>query len=464
MNKSNLFSKLAAITLTLSLLGVFAIPSQARAADVNSILTGLGINTGTYGSQSYYGSATNYNSTSGQHEGDIEVIKQVKDLTKGTGFKESITIRSGSKVQISIEVKNNSKYDTDVIVTDEIGGSSVFVNNSLSLAGRPITGSLTSGGVTIRVPKKSDISLYYELNVCSDSGYIARAYAYAPGIGSAVDGIRITTEDTVNGYSNFVSTCLSSFQQVNYSSNSSNANYSNPFGTWTGVNNSSSTSFSSNPFSGWTGVNNSSSNYSTSSNPFGDWSGVNNSNSTVNTSTNPFGTWTGVNNANTTASSSSNPFGDWSGVNNSGNSYNTNTNPFGTWTGVNNANSNSSSSVNPFGEWTGVNSNGSNSNNPFGNWSGVNSTDSQSSAGSSSNPFGDWSGVQSSSTQYTASGYSDATVADNSAQSTSNTSNSATTPYRVAPTTGADKTTPFIFAGLLTAAFVGYKKRKLLFN
>lgn len=508
--------------LTLSLLGVFAIPAKASADySLSSILSIFGINTGYYGYTS--GGSSSYNSTSGQHQGDIEVIKQVKDLTTGSGFKESITVRSGSRVQISIEVKNKSNVDTNVVVTDEVEGNTVYVNNSLSLGGTPISGSLTSGGVTIFVPRKSDTSLYYELNVCSASGNAQHAYAYAPAIGAAVDAIKISTEQGLNNYSNFVSTCMSSFQQTSYSANTTltyptysyptytNTGttapvvYSNPFGDWTGVNNSTSTtttsnvSTSSNPFAGWTGVNNANSTTSTSSNPFGTWTGVNNSSSTTTaTSSNPFGTWTGVNNATsapTTTSTSNNPFGDWTGVSNSNVTTSaaatSSANPFGTWTGTNNATApaqtssttggnpfgdwtgvNSDvSSTNPFGEWHGVNSDYYSSDNPMGIWTGVNPTDPYSNEANNGNGLGDWTGVGPSEAKYDANGYTEdawtgVSPKDSYAGVNSNvdTTASSAQPVRVAPTTGVNQTAPFVFAGLLTLAFLAYRNRKLLFN
>jgi hypothetical protein len=493
MNKSNLMKNFIAFAITLSMLGGFAVPAKASAIDFGSILGSIGINYGSnsgYVSGSYYG-GYDYNSLSEQHQGDIRLSKQVRDLTRGTGFRDSITVRSGSLVQVSLELKNTSRYDTDITVTDEISGSSVFKRNSLTLAGTPLNGSITSG-VSVHLAKKSDVTVYYEINVCSDAGYAARGYAYSAGIGSATDAAAIYTEQLQYGSSNYVSTCLSNFQQAYYSTGSnsngtnsnpfggwtgvnnadtgtytntnSNGTSSNPFGNWTGVNSNTSSSSSTNPFGGWTGVNSNSS--TTSTNPFGGWSGVNSN--TSSSSSNPFGGWTGVNNSNSgiSSSNSANPFGEWSGVN-SNTTTATSSNPFGDWSGVNNANSYSSNSVNPFGSWSGVNSNtsSSSSTNPFGGWTGVNNNDAGSYSGSnsnssnSSNPFGDWGGVNSS-------GYSTAYASTDSGvgSMTNYSSDQTASTYRVAPTTGVDKFTPIWFALLLTAAFLAYRKRKWLFN
>lgn len=459
MNKSNLLKNFIAGILTLSLLGAFAIPAQASADfDLGSILASIGIGngstsvSGTYSNSGSYG-GYDYNSTSSQHQGDIQMGKVVRDLTRGSGFHENITVRSGSLVEVAIEVKNtSSKYDADVTVTDEIGGSSVYVKNSLIVGGVASTGSLTSGGLRLRIAKKGKITVSYKINVCSGADYPARAYAYAAGIGSATDGAIVKTEQAQYGYSDFTSTCLTSFQQASSNTNSTGtySTNSNPFGSWTGVNNADNGSFTSTTTA------------TTNSNPFGNWTGVN-SNTATTTTSNPFGGWTGVNNATSNST-----------VNSTATMATTSSNPFGDWSGVNNANSNTNVNQNPFGEWTGVGSNsGSTSTDPFGNWTGVNNFDTNpgsgsSSNGASSNPFGDWSGVNSNGSSYDSSGYQTSTDSNYSATSYESSAvaydNSGSTAYRVAPTTGVNKFAPVMFAGMLTLAFLAYRKRKLLFN
>lgn len=441
MYKSNLVRNLVVVITTLSLLGSFAIPTAASAADIGSILASIGIGNGSvYGSatyNNYYSSNNSYNDLSSHSQGDIRLSKQVRDTSKGSGFHESITVRSGALVQVWIQVKNQSKYNADTYVSDQITGSSVYVPNSLAVNGTATAGSLTSGGLHILLGPKSNIIITYSIRVCSDYGYAARATAYSAAIGSATDATAIKTEQfqTYGSNIDFTSTCLNSFQQTSSSSGSTtNASSSNPFGNWTGVN-SNTTTATNNPFGNWTGVNSNTSS-STQSNPFGGWTGVN-SNSSSSTSSNPFGDWNGVNS--NSSSNSSNPFGNWTGVNsNTTNNYSSN--PFGDWSGVN-SNSTSNSSLNPFGDWSGVNSNSNSNTNSFGDWNGVNS--------------------------YTASGY----TANNNMVASADSSNFAAQSYSapsetyyVAPTTGVDKFAPIWFASLLTLTFLAYRKRKLIFG
>lgn len=396
MNKSNPKSMNILVISLFTVLFSFAMPLQASAFDLGSLF-------GTSNSSNY-----NYSYIDAQHQGDIKINKYVRDTSKSSGFKESITVRSGALVEVYIVVKNtSSKYDGDVYITDEINGSSVYVPNSLSVQGGTSSGSLTSGGLRVFMNHKSEISILYKIRVCSDYGSPSRSVAYSAGIGSAQDATTIVTERIQNSYSDLTGTCLSSFQTNNNYNSSNNYSINNPFGSWTGVNSNTSQSTSTNPFGDWSGVNSNTS-YSTSSNPFGDWTGVNNSNSSQSY----------VAAQNNSSVSNQNPFGDWTGINNFDSSSHQSTNS-------------STNSINPFGDWTGVNNSNDSQN--------YVSYDAQGYAISSntSNPFGDWSNAESA--PY------DAT-------------------YRVAPRTGVDKAIPFLFAGLATLAFLAYRKRKLLFS
>lgn len=159
-----------------------------------------------------------------------------------------------------------------------------------------------------------------------------------------------------------------------------------------------------------------------------------------------------------------NPFSDWTGVNNFNTATSTTTstsatanNPFAGWYGVNNSNTTAPTTTTTV----------SNSGNPFGDWYGSSTT---TSTNSSANAFGDWTGVASSDNQYDMSGYTNNsqlayadTTSSNNTVSTSEPSSSSST-YFVAPTTGVSKTAPFVFAGMLTLAFIAFRKRKLLFS
>jgi hypothetical protein len=383
----------------------FAMPLQASAFDLGSLF-------GTSNSSNY-----NYSYIDAQHQGDIKINKYVRDTSKGSGFKESITVRSGALVEVYIVVKNtSSKYDGDVYITDEINGSSVYVPSSLSVQGGTSSGSLTSGGLRVFMNHKSEISILYKIRVCSDYGSPSRSVAYSAGIGSAQDATTIVTERIENSYSDLTGTCLSSFQTNNNYNSSNNYSTNNPFGSWTGVNSNTSQSTSTNPFGDWTGVNSntsySTSSQSTSTNPFGDWTGVNNSNSSQSY----------VAAQNNSSVSNQNPFGDWTGVNNFDSASSQNTNS-------------STNSTNPFGDWTGVNNSNDSQNFVSYNSQGYATTS------NTSNPFGDWAG-----------------------ENNTVSSSPASTTYRVAPRTGVDKAIPFLFASLATLGFLAYRKRKLLFS
>lgn len=407
--------------ITLIFLGSFTNPTEAKADFLSGILGSFGVGStgsynGLYGSSSY-----GYNDgTSGEHNGDLEITKEARRIGRDDKYHDKIRVRTGELVEVRIEVKNKSSVNTTAVVRDELGGSVVYVKNSLRNVPAGAKGSLTTGGMQINVPAKTTVTIFYQFNVCGASGYVTRAYAYAANIGSATDGLLIEMENyNNNAYFDEVSICMNQLQNVSA----------------TGNNNVGSTSFTSgNPFGGWTGVNNATATNSATSNPFVGWTGVNNANQTTTTNNDAFGTWTGVNNSGQV----SNPFGDWTG-------------------------SNSTTSNNTSGAY---------SSDSFGTWTGVNSSEQV------SNPFGDWTGTQSTATGYNASGYtadnSNATAMsvtltnESSNRPVGNTmayesTNSSTTNY-VAPTTGVNALVPFGFAGLLTAGFLAFRKRKFLFN
>lgn len=398
------FTKIFKYLLILPLfMGVFTYANQAQAIDWGGILGG---NTDQYTSGSGLGglwgnaNSYDYNSTSEQHTGDIRLKKQVRRVTQDQDYHETTTLRSGGEVEIRLEVRNTSNTAAIVTVTDQLGGSVVYKKDSLRLNGQPAAAGLTSSGMRLNMAGKSTGVITYNIYVCSGSNSVIRANAYAPGIGSATDGVIIQTPDTqfTNSYSgNDVAVCLNQFQNNSagqYGSAPSTTSAGNPFGDWTGVNNASSTTTqTNNPFAGWTGVNNSNAASSTVNNPFGDWAGMNNSNPSTTQTNNPFGDWYGAN----SNSAQSNPFGDWAGVNS--------TSGYDMRGYTNNTVAYNSSSIN----------------------SALNSS----------------AGTRSVS-------YSDATP-------------TTTTTY-VAPTTGVNKFAPLLFAGFITAAFLIYKKRTLIFS
>lgn len=131
---------------------------------------------------------------------------------------------------------------------------------------------------------------------------------------------------------------------------------------------------------------------------------------------------------------------------------------------------------NPFGDWYGVqNFDATNPADPFGDWYGVQNDP-------TSNPFGDWYGVQNFNSQYDAGGYSVNQPRPTTYTGYTQYSGVSTAPvpqprpqprptgktgtqtYYVAPTTGANKIAPFMFAVALTLGFLAFRKRKLLFN
>lgn len=402
-------------------MGVSFNPGSAKAGFWEDLLGGFGVGGGAtssnYGYGSYGSGSYDYNSTSAQNQGDIRISKEARRVGQGSRYHENLTVRSGDAVEILIEVENKSKNTALTTVRDELGGSVVYVKNSLRVNEQISNDGLTSGGIQINIPAKSKISITYQINVCGASGYVVRATAYAAAIGSGTDGIIINMENQNSGYyTDNTSLCLAQFQNnattnVTTTSGTTTTTSSvggSPFGTWTGVNNSTTTTSSYNPFEGWTGVNNG------------------NSTSATSTSADPFGTWTGVSNSGTT----NNPFGDWATSNTS-------------------SGSGTSNSSDPFGVWTGV-GNSEQTNNPFGDWYGT--------SNSTSNDSG-----------FDARGYSTSTTADNTAMDASrplaaaSTTESTSTNF-VAPTTGVNPVAPFAFAGLLTAGFVIFRKRKFLFN
>ncbi len=451
-------SKTIYLLITLMFMGVFAMPGQVK-ADWTDIFGGstngsygsygtyggypiggiLGSRGSSYGSYGSYGYSDPYSSTSGYNDGNIKINKKVRRIGQDDNYHESALVRSGAIVEVLIEVKNNSKNPAPVVVTDEMGYSSVYKTGTYRLTGATsASGDLTSGGLYITIPAKGTATIIYQVYVCGGSYSSLRAYAYSAGVGSASDAVIIQTQDSqfTYSYANNTSTCLNQVQAV-YTNNNNNTNYT-----------------SSNPFAGWTGVNNSGTTNSATT-------------TTVTTNSNPFGDWTGVNNMGSTTvtpapvNTNNNPFGDWSGVNNMGVTTvtptpqsNSNNNPFGDWTGVNNLSNTSAN--NPFAGWSGVN-NSSSASNPFQDWSGVNNST------TTSNPFSDWSGVSTSASNYDASGYQ-ASYANYSAETTNPTRTAATTPTYVAPKTGVDKTAPLVFAGFITLIFLAIKKRKLIFN
>lgn len=439
-----LLQPISAFAITLIFLGSFANPTAVKAGFFDDLLGNFGIGNGASTSQyGNYNQSYNNDGTVGEHNGDLEITKEARRIGRDDKYHDKIRVRTGELVEVRIEVKNKSSITTTAVVRDELGGSVVYVKNSLRGVPSGAQGSLTSGGMQINVPAKTVVTIFYQYNVCGASSYVTRAYAYAANIGSATDGLLIEMENYGNSaYFDEVSICMNQFQNV---------------GASNGNNNSGSTSFTSgNPFGGWTGVNNASATNTTTTNPFTGWTGVNNANQSTTSNNNAFGTWTGVNNSDAVTNNSTltnSVFGTWTGVNNSGQV----SNPFGDWTGSNTSTSNSNSS--------------GNSSDTFGTWTGVNNS------GQVSNPFGDWTGTQSTSTGYNASGYtsdSSNAIAMNST-STSESSNrpvgntvayesTSTSTNFVAPTTGVNPWAPFGFAGLLTAGFLAFRNRKFLFN
>lgn len=394
--KFNFKSVFTAVAILLTLLSFFAKPAPVKAGFLDDL---LGLNNNSYSS---------YNPTNAQNNGDIKVYKQVRNLTSNSWSHSSISVRSGSLLEVEIEVKNTStKYSANVVIHDQIFGNMIYVKDSLRVNGQPSAVGLTTNGLVINMPNKSRVIITYQIYACGSSGSAMQASAYAPGVGAGNDAIVVTTDTLYSNQYDNTSVCISQLSgqgtsnSGNYGSSSLNSSNSNPFGEWTGVNNA---------------------NLGLSSQ----------SSVTTSVNQNSFGTWTGVGNSN-------------SGLGNSNQSGSvSNPNPFGTWTGVNNTDSVAQSS-----------NSSSSSNNSFGDWTGVDNSNST----TSTNPFGTWEGVDSSYNASTNSDYGTTTVAYGQS------SNSQTgTTYYVAPTTGVNTTAPYIFAGLFTAGFLMFKKRKLIFN
>lgn len=419
----NKFRKFAAVSL-ISVIGcgVFTIPTQVN-ADWTDIFSGFGIgnnNQSTNQNQGYY----DYNSTDSRSDGDIKMSKEVR-VVGNSKYHDRITVYPGTLVEVWIEVRNtSSKKSASTVIRDEITGSTAYKKDSLRLNGHVSQPGLTSGGMRANILPNSKVEITYQLYICGSSNYPMRAYATAAGVGAATDAILIQTQTFNVGLYDDTYSCIS--QQQNASSNNGSVNYNQ--GNNTG---------------------------STSENPFGDWAGVNNLTST--NANNPFAGWTGVNNSNSTAN-----------TNNTGTSSSVN-NPFGDWTGVNS----SATNPEPFGAWTGVQS--TNAGNPFGDWTGT-------STSSPTDPFGDWYGTQNADSQFDMRGYSTtAYVSDAYANATSISANREMIASNsvvdnnqsinervqntnfVAPTTGVEKSAPFLFAGLLTLGLLAIRNRKLLF-
>lgn len=382
--------KIIAITLVILMnMGLFVVPTQAK-ADWQSILGQFGFGGGSNSYNQGYGyNSYDYNSTDAYNNGDIKISKEVRQVGNSK-YHDKITIRSGALVEVMIEVKNtSSKYNADTIVRDEMGGNTVYSQNSLRVNGQTAQPGLTSGGLHLNLNADSKALITYQMYVCGNSGYPMRAYASAPAVGAATDAIIIYTESFSVGYYDDTYSCMAQYQNQTgggqtYGNQTVNAG--NPFGDWTGVDNSANTTVDSpanNPFDGWTGVNNFDS--------------------------------TPINNSDT--SNSTDPFGDWYGVQNMTQS-------------------------NPFGDWYGS---------AAGNYQ-------------QSDPFGDWTGVNSGASEFDARGYSQSyAIAQTTSANRSVTYASAPTNF-VAPTTGVEKSAPFVFAALVTLGFLAYRKRKLLFN
>jgi hypothetical protein len=382
------------LTISLTFMGVFALPGSALAE------------TGWYGSSYGYGynnygyNNYSYDPTDDQHTGEIQLNKKVRDVTRNQGYGENITVRSGSLVEVRIEVKNKSSRTNAVMtVQDEISGNMVYVPNSIRLNSQSTQAGLTSGNFRINLAANSTAWITYQMYVCGSSGYAMRATAYAAGLGSGTDAVIVNTEYQPYGQYDHTYTCMNQFQ-TQQNSGSSSANATTTGNTSAGI------------FGTWTGVNNSQAISQTVNNPFGDWTGVSSSTASASTSAN---TQIGH-----TPGSHSAGYSNNSAINNSSN------NIFGTWTGVNN----SQAVSNPFGDWTGVSASGNN------------------------NPFGDWTGVSGTSATGSAAGYTGAPVAYIASADN----------YYVAPTTGVDKLAPFGFASLLLLGFLAYRKRKWLFT
>jgi hypothetical protein len=366
------------VLMPLMIMGVFGLPNTVNAG-WNDLLGTFGIGNSTSSNYGYNSQSYDYSSTNAYSDGDIKITKEVKEIGVDDNYHDKIEIRSGALVEVWIEVKNTSShYSADTIVRDEIGGNTVYVKDSLRVNNQISRPGLTSGGLRLNIPSKGKMTIIYRMRVCGNSGYPMRAYASAPGVGAGTDAIIITTENfNVGGFDN-TSICLSQYQTNsstvytgrNY--NYTNYNYGNPFGDWTGVNNSNSLPFTS-PTPATTVY----------QNPFGDWTGVNNSDAFV------AGTST------------------------------TTTAP------VNYSN-------NPFGDWTGV---------------------------QSSNLGFDAQGYQANNSSSNTIAYTPTTTVDNSYAAPKQRSST----YFIAPTTGVNKTAPFVFAGILTLGFVLYRKRELIF-
>ena len=106
--------------------------------------------------------------------------KEVREIGNSK-YHDKITVRSGAAVEVWIEVKNtSSKYSADTIIRDEIGGSSVYVKDSLRVNGQASQPGLTSTGLRVNIPSKGKVVITYQMNVCNGTSYPMRAYASAP--------------------------------------------------------------------------------------------------------------------------------------------------------------------------------------------------------------------------------------------------------------------------------------------
>lgn len=416
----------------------FAFPKKSQAFDWGSILGslgGLGIGgeaSGSYGIGSGYGYGTSsYNNSikDAQNFGDIKISKEVR-VEGQSKFHDEISVRTGSQVQIMIEVKNtSSKYEAQVVVRDELPSGMIAIPDSLSLNDKYIPWSLNTTGVRFSIPPKNKSLLLYRAYVCSSYRTVARAYASASGIGSATDGIVMNVGfDNNSGYgsSNYgyygfseYSDCTAQVQQILGTNNSSNTSSGDILAGWDAPQTGSQSS--SDILAGWDAPKNG---QQSNTDILAGWTNGNSSTST--TGNDVLAGWTASNTTNG-VNSNSDILAGWDATQNGSN---TNTNVLAGWT---------ASNVN-HSENYGIGASRNYDSSGYELMSGWDATNKG--------------------TNFNSSGFNLA--------SSSGIENQAYTPYRVAPTTGVNKLMPIIFAGLLTLlaviTTVLFKKRHLLFN
>ena len=91
-------------------MGVFVMPSTAK-ADWADILGSIGIGgmgQSHYSNNYYNQNSFDYNSTDSSNTGDIKMSKEVR-LVGNSKYHDKISIRSGSAVEVWIEVKNRAE-------------------------------------------------------------------------------------------------------------------------------------------------------------------------------------------------------------------------------------------------------------------------------------------------------------------------------------------------------------------